>query len=163
PASATEPKRCDRCGWPIVPVGSAGCWEGNCSMRPIPPTSADRAEARRRELQAIAAEVLADERRKWEEAAVRYERHNERLACRLTALGVAAARAIGLHGQNAPGAALAVLVEARAELDADRDPSGPGSGVRDAALRALDQLRAATERDEPARIETARAILETAL
>lgn len=30
-------KRCKRCGWPIVAEGEAGCWESNCSMRPMPP------------------------------------------------------------------------------------------------------------------------------
>jgi hypothetical protein len=30
-------ERCNRCGWPIVPEGEAGCWKNNCSMRPMPP------------------------------------------------------------------------------------------------------------------------------
>ena len=30
-------ERCERCGWPIVPEGEAGCWKSNCSMRPMPP------------------------------------------------------------------------------------------------------------------------------
>lgn len=34
--SETE-ERCERCGWPIVPEGEAGCWKSNCSMRPMPP------------------------------------------------------------------------------------------------------------------------------
>lgn len=36
-APASEPPRCKHCGWPIVPEGEAGCWESNCSMRPMPP------------------------------------------------------------------------------------------------------------------------------
>lgn len=32
----TPEKRCERCGWPIVPDGQPGCWESNCSMRPMP-------------------------------------------------------------------------------------------------------------------------------
>lgn len=28
--------RCDRCGWPLVAQGEAGCWATNCSMRPMP-------------------------------------------------------------------------------------------------------------------------------
>src|SRR5208283_6002834 len=32
---ASEPP-CKKCGWPIVPEGEAGCWESNCSMRPMP-------------------------------------------------------------------------------------------------------------------------------
>lgn len=34
----TQPvDRCERCNWPIVPEGEAGCWKSNCSMRPMPP------------------------------------------------------------------------------------------------------------------------------
>lgn len=36
PIDAGE-ERCERCGWPIVPEGEAGCWKTNCSMRPVPP------------------------------------------------------------------------------------------------------------------------------
>jgi len=36
PVAGGETKRCAKCGWPIVPEGEAGCWESNCSMRPIP-------------------------------------------------------------------------------------------------------------------------------
>lgn len=37
-------KRCQRCNWPIVPEGEAGCWESNCSMRPMPPLPEARAQ-----------------------------------------------------------------------------------------------------------------------
>ena len=32
-----DKKRCKHCGWPIVPEGESGCWESNCSMRPMLP------------------------------------------------------------------------------------------------------------------------------
>lgn len=36
--AADQPvERCERCNWPIVPEGEAGCWKSNCSMRPMPP------------------------------------------------------------------------------------------------------------------------------
>jgi hypothetical protein len=35
-SSEGEKKRCSVCGWPIVPEGQPGCWESNCSMRPMP-------------------------------------------------------------------------------------------------------------------------------
>ena len=37
PPTQAEVERCNRCGWPIVAEGEAGCWESNCSMRPLPP------------------------------------------------------------------------------------------------------------------------------
>lgn len=36
--------RCDWCGWPLVPHGEAGCWDGNCSMRPMPTLNAAQRE-----------------------------------------------------------------------------------------------------------------------
>lgn len=37
--------RCDRCGWPLKATTAEGCTADSCSMRPMPPTSAERRAA----------------------------------------------------------------------------------------------------------------------
>lgn len=36
--------RCDWCGWRLVPHPDPGCWEDNCSMRPMPEPKTDAGE-----------------------------------------------------------------------------------------------------------------------
>lgn len=46
-AAPADAHRCQRCGWPIVPEGETGCWESNCSMRPMPPAIEQQVEQAR--------------------------------------------------------------------------------------------------------------------
>lgn len=56
-ATSEEVLRCEHCGWPIVPKHESGCWESNCSQRPMPAKRSDLGSANDRVRARLALEA----------------------------------------------------------------------------------------------------------